>query len=210
MEAPKIGRKAQERIARLQRALSRKQKGGQNRWKARVKLARAHAETTNLRTEFLQRESTRLVTENQGLALETLNVKGMMKNHKLARSVADASWSRFVQMLKYKCIKFGREFRQADQWFASSQTCHVCGLASPMTKDLSVWDWTCPHCGAALNRDGNAALNLRRECFGLELGLGSPEVTPVETEALASSAQADEVKPWSLKQETKTGLLKVS
>ncbi len=115
-------------------------------------------------------------------------------------------------MLEYKCLKFGRELRKADRWFASSQTCHVCGKASSVTKDLSVRDWVCPHCGAVLDRDGNAALNLRRECFGLELGLGSPEETPVETEALALSATdvALKVKLPSKKQETKTGLFAVS
>ena len=212
VEAPRIGRKAQERIARLQRALARKQKGGENRRKTKARLARAFEKTKDFRTEFLHRESTRLVTENQGIAVETLNVKGLMKNHKLARSVGDASWSRFVQMLEYKCLKFGRELRKADRWFASSQTCHVCGKASSVTKDLSVRDWVCPHCGAVLDRDGNAALNLRRECFGLELGLGSPEETPVETEALALSATdvALKVKLPSKKQETKTGLFAVS
>lgn len=166
IDNPKYYRKYEDKLVKLQRKLSKKKKGSKNRNKARIKVARLHEKITNTRKDFLQKLSTRLINENQVICLEDLNIEGMKKNHKLAKSISDASWYSFTTMLNYKAIWYGREISVVDRYFASSKLCHVCGWKY-VDLDLSVREWKCPECGSSHNRDINAAINIRNE--GLKL-----------------------------------------
>jgi len=157
--APKIYRKHEAKLARLQRKLSRKQKGGQNRNKARIKVARIHARIADTRSDFLHKLSTRIIRENQTVSVEDLNVAGLQKNRCLAKSISDASWSEFVRQLEYKAAWYGRSFVKISRWYPSSQICSTCGHQDGK-KALSVRDWTCPKCGTTHDRDINAAINI--------------------------------------------------
>ena len=157
---PKALSKYERKLRREQRRLSRKQQGSVNRAKQRIKVAAVHEKIYNVRTDFLHKESTRLVSENQVIAIESLNVKGMVRNHRLAKAISDASWSRFFSMLEYKGLEHGCEIRRVDTFYPSSQTCSCCGYINPLVRSLSVRDWTCPQCGAHHDRDANAATNI--------------------------------------------------
>lgn len=158
---PKYLEKSQRKLIREQRRLSRKQKGSNNRKKQRIKVALVHERITNQRNDFLQKQSTMLVCENQTICIEDLNVKGMIRNHKLAKSIASASWSKFFDMLDYKGIWYGNDIIRVPRKYPSSQTCHHCGYKNPLVKELSVRKWVCPNCHALNDRDENAALNIR-------------------------------------------------
>lgn len=160
---PKYLAKSLKRLKFLQKSLSRKTKGSSNRNKIRLKVARIHQKIANQRTDFLQKLSTDIVRSNDLVCLEDLQVKNMIKNHKLARSISDVSWSEFVRMLSYKAEWYGRTIIRIDKFFPSSQTCHNCGHVNPETKDLSVREWTCPQCRAVHDRDINAAMNILNE-----------------------------------------------
>lgn len=160
---PKYLAKSEKKLIKLQRQLSRKSSGSNNRNKARIKVARAWEKITNQRTDFLQKLSTELIRKYDTICLEDLNVAGMVKNHRLAKSISDCSWSEFVRMLQYKADWYGRTISKIDRFYPSSQTCSCCGCVNPEIKDLSVREWICPDCGVTHDRDINAAKNILRQ-----------------------------------------------
>lgn len=157
---PKHLKKSEKRLAKLQKDLSRKQKGSNNRRKARIKVSKIHEKISNQREDMLHKISTQLINENQVIVIEDLKVSNMIKNHKLAKSIADASWSEFRRMLEYKAKWYGREIIIAPSNYASSQLCSNCGNKSSQTKDLSCRTYICPVCGMIMDRDINASKNL--------------------------------------------------
>ena len=157
---PKYLEKSMRKLIREQRRLSRKQKGSNNRNKQRVKVALIHEKITNQRNDFLQKQSTMLVRENQTICIEDLNVKGMIRNHKLAKSIASVSWSKFFTMLEYKAAWYGNDVIKVPTMYPSSQTCSCCGYKNPLVKNLAVRVWECPECHAKHDRDTNASINI--------------------------------------------------
>ena len=174
--APNTFRKNEEKLAKLQRRLAKKTKGSANRKMAKLKVAKLHAKITDSRKDFLHKLSTRLVNENQVIAIETLAVSNMQKNHNLAKSIADASWSEFVRQLEYKSLWYGRELVGIDRWYPSSKRCFDCGH-TVKKMPLNVREWTCPECGTIHDRDINAARNVL--AAGLAASVCGENVSPV-------------------------------
>ena len=159
IDSPRFLRRAEKKLKKAQQELSRKQKGSKNRAKARLKVARAHAEVADARREFHHQLSTKLISENQGIAVEDLSVKGLART-KLAKSVHDAGWASFLSMLAYKAQRYGRTLVKIGRYEPTSQTCSTCGVVDG-PKPLSVREWTCIACGTVHDRDTNAALNVK-------------------------------------------------
>lgn len=175
---PRHEKKDREKLARAQRQLSKKKKGSKNRAKARRKVARIHARIVDRRRDHLHKLSTRLVRENQVIAIEDLSVRNMVKNHSLARSISDASWSSFRTMLEYKAEWYGREIIAIDRFYPSSKTCSECGRIVE-SLPLNIRDWTCPGCGEIHDRDVNAAKNIL--AVGLAVSACGDGVRPSRT-----------------------------
>jgi putative transposase len=157
--APNTFREHEARLGLLQRRAAKKVKGSKNKAKAKLKVARLQAHIADARKDFLHKLSTRLVNENQVIAVETLAVSNMQKNHCLAKSISDASWSEFVRQLEYKSQWCGRELIGIDKWYPSSKRCNDCGYVIAALP-LSIREWTCPECGTIHDRDVNAARNV--------------------------------------------------
>ncbi len=158
--------KHQRKLAREQRRLARKMPRSRNHDKQRIRVARVHEHIKNIRKDFLQKLTTRLVDENQVIAVEHLQVKNMLRNHHLARAISDASWSEFFRILRYKAAWRGASVLQIDAFYPSSQTCSYCGHRNLIMKDLSVREWICPTCGTHHDRDENAAKNILARALG--------------------------------------------
>ena len=174
---PRHEKKDREKLSKAQRALSRKQNGSRNRAKARRKVAKIHGRIADRRRDHLHKLSTRLVRENQVIAIEDLSVRNMVKNHSLARSISDASWSSFRTMLEYKAEWYGRDVVAIDRFYPSSKTCSECGRIVE-SLPLNIRDWEC-ECGAVHDRDVNAARNIL--AVGLAVSACGDGVRPSRT-----------------------------
>jgi putative transposase len=172
---PKHFKQLRKKLKRVQKALSRKQKGSSNRHKARLQVAKVHAAITDARKDFLHKLTTQLVRENQTIVVEDLAIKNMVKNHKLALSISDASWGELIRQLAYKCEWYGRELIKIDRWFPSSKRCGNCGHIVDKLP-LNVREWECPKCGMNHDRDLNASKNIL--AAGLAVSVCGANVRP--------------------------------
>jgi putative transposase len=187
---PKYYVRNEKKLAKAQRQHARKKKGSKNREKARKRVAKLHARIAQTRRDFQHQASTKLIRENQVICLETLNVKGMLQNHCLAKAISDVGWGGFVRQLEYKAKWYGRTLVKIDRWYPSSKTCSACGhVLEELTLDLRAW--VCPNCGTCHDRDINAAQNVLTA--GLAVSAYGGNVRPV----VARVRQAVPVEPGS-------------
>ena len=157
---PKYLKKYEERLIKEQKKLSKKQKGCRNRFKQRMKVRKIHTKIKNVRGDFLHKTTSSMIAKYDGIVLEDLNVRGMMKNHCLAKSIADVSWSEFKRQLKYKAMWNSKHFVLIGRFEPTSKTCSNCGYIQDMP--LSKRQYNCPYCGMSLDRDLNASINICR------------------------------------------------
>jgi putative transposase len=179
-QSPKYLRKSERRLKRYQRKLSKSQKGSSGRNKARLKVAILHEKVTNQRLDFTHKLSRKLIDSNCFIALEDLHVKGMLKNHCLAKSINDSGWSTFTAQLAYKGTWYGCHIEKLDRFFPSSKRCFQCGFINQNLK-LSDRSWSCPECKVTLDRDQNAAQNILKFCTvgATEIKAAGQTVRPV-------------------------------
>jgi putative transposase len=183
VDNPKYYRTQTRKLRSYHKKLSRSVKGSSNRVKAKIKLARSYERITNLRDDFLHKLSTRLIKENSIICIvrgacrrQDLRVANMVKNHKLALSISDASWSKFINMLEYKALWHDRFVQKVGTFYPSSQTCNHCGFINPLVKDLKLREWSCPNCGNYNLRDVNASFNILSEGLRiLTAAVGAPD-----------------------------------
>jgi putative transposase len=183
---PKHFNRLRKKLKRVQKELSRKVKGSNNRLKARLKVAKVHAQISDSRQDFLHKLTTQLVRENQTIVVEDLAVKNMVKNHKLARAISDASWGELVRQLTYKAVWYGRNLVKIDRWFPSSKRCGNCGHIVDKL-GLSIREWTCSKCGAVHDRDLNAANNIL--AAGLAVSVCGATVRPEQNKSVKAGAK---------------------
>ena len=170
---PRHTTKYARNLKKKQQSLARKQKSSKNRYKAKSKVSKVHSKIRGVREDFLHKLSRKIVNENQVIAVENLNVKGMVRNHNLAKAISDCGWGQFCTMLKYKSEWSGKTYIEVDRFFASSKTCSVC-LNRVDSLSLDIRDWTCSQCNTHHDRDVNAAINIRNEALRiLDLGTRS-------------------------------------
>ena len=160
---PKTIKKYERKLARLQRQLAHKKKGSNNYQKKKREIALCHEKIVNIRKDYLHKISHEIVSENQVIVSENLQIKNMMKNHHLSKLISDASWYELTRQLEYKSKWNGRKYIKIDTFYASSQLCSICGYRNTDTKNLSVREWVCPNCGTKHDRDNNAAKNILAE-----------------------------------------------
>ena len=190
------------RLTKAQRHLSRKVKGSKGFENQRLKVARLHEKISNSRADYLHKCSISLVRRYDTICIEDLNVKGIVKNHRLAKSVTDASWGTFVNMLTYKAEWNDKKNVKIDRFFPSSQTCSVCGYVNKETKDLSVREWECPVCHAHHDRDVNAAINILRIGLNNNISAGTVDYTGGEGVRADLLGSHSSVKPEAHKLKT--------
>ena len=188
---PQHFKKHRKRLKKAQKNLSRKQKGSKNREKARIKVAKIHLKISDSRTDFLHKTTTQLVRENQTIAVESLAVKNMVKNHKLALAISDSGWSELSRQLDYKCRWYGRTLVAIDRWFPSSKRCSSCGhIVDKMP--LNIREWTCPKCGCNHDRDVNASKNIL--AAGLAVSVCGATVRPEQSKSVKAGAMKQKPK----------------
>lgn len=170
--SPRTTNKHAKKLTYEQRQLSKKKKGSGKRFKQRKKVAVVHEAIKNIRTDHLHKTTHSIISKNQAVIIEDLNVKGMIKNHCLAKAIADASWHELTRQLEYKAQWNGRDFTKIDRWFPSSKTCNVCNF---INQDLQLKDrrWTCPKCKTVLDRDLNASKNILKQGLKIQSGSGA-------------------------------------
>ncbi len=190
VENPRYLQNSLKRLQCLHRRLSKKAQGSRNREKARQRLARCYERVFNQRTDFQHKLSTRLIRENQAIIVESLNVSGMMHNRILAKSIADAAWHKFLGMLWYKAEWYGVTLIEVGRFAPTSKRCHGCGY---LNDELTLSDraWICPVCGLLLDRDLNAALNIKMMGLLSIMSPREPRVGPVELSALAEASKQE-------------------
>ena len=159
----KLTYKYEKKLAKLQRQFAKKKKGSNNWNKQRIKIARLYEKITNIRKDNLHKISSQIVKENQFIFSEDLNIKGMVKNHNLAKSIHDCSWYELTRQISYKSEWNERVYKKVDRYYPSSQLCSKCGYQNVNTKNLNVREWTCPECGTKHDRDKNASINILNE-----------------------------------------------
>ena len=190
---PRWIQKSEKKLKRLQRELARRKRASKRRERTRLRLARQHAKVANQRKDWLDKITTYMVRKYDVIALENLNVRGMVKNHNLAKAITNVSFGEFNRQIEYKAQMYGKQIYRVDRFFPSSKTCSVCGCVQEKMP-LHIREWTCPDCGAHHDRDINAATNLLRQAM--------PEVTRGERSALVASEISDVTKLDSLNRES--------
>lgn len=179
----KFKRSNQSKLNKLHKSLSRKQKGSSNRTKAKIRLAWFYEKLNNQKEYYLHSIINQLLNDNQIIVIEDLNVSGMMKNHKLAKSIQELSLNKFKTMLEYKASWYGREVIKIDRFYPSSKTCGSCGYVNHELT-LNDREWVCPNCGTIHDRDLNAARNIKNEGLKIKIGMSLPELTPLESKSI--------------------------
>jgi putative transposase len=183
---PQHFKKHYGRLRHAQKSLARKQKGSKNREKARIKVAKIHAQITDSRKDHLHKLTTQLVRENQRIVVENLAVKNMVKNPKLSQAISDVSWGEITRQLAYKCHWYGRKYTEIDRWFPSSKRCSNCGHIVEKIP-LNVREWECPNCGIHHDRDINASKNIL--AAGLAVSVCGATVRPEQSKSVKAGAK---------------------